>query len=163
MFLRIAVDFAGGRVQEARAGFSAEIEQVPDAARARGEDIQPARAEVDRRGGAGEVVNDLERPLDAERFDDIVLDEPELWPGLQIVDVGQLSGREVIDADDLVPVVEQAFTQVISDEPGTAGHKQSHGGTPGGMGHTNPKKTRLGRWGQSPGRVIGIIVVIPRK
>jgi hypothetical protein len=60
---------------------------------------------VDRRSRAGEVVDLVD--LDVERERDVVAKELEIAMCEQRSDVPATSGKEIVDAEDLVPSVEQ--------------------------------------------------------
>jgi hypothetical protein len=45
---------------------------------------------------------------------------------VQVFDVPQVAGDEVIDADDLVAFGEKSFAQVRTDEAGSAGDEGAH-------------------------------------
>lgn len=49
--------------------------------------------------------------------EEIRLDEGQLSAGLDIVEVGELSSREVVDHDDLVPLGDEQIDQMRTDEP----------------------------------------------
>jgi hypothetical protein len=51
-------------------------------------------------------------------MDDVVPNQFEIGPFQEVCDIGLLAGKEVIDADHVVPLVDQAFAEVRSKEPG---------------------------------------------
>ena len=63
-----------------------------------------------------------EERLVVDRLDEV------LEPGaaLEVHDVVDGAGRQVVDDDDLVAVLEQGFGQMRSDEAGSAGYERTH-------------------------------------
>ena len=78
---------------------------------------------VDRRCRAGEVVNLLD--FGHIGVDDVVADDFEVGVFQQMADVALVSREVVVDADDVVALFKQAFTQVGTDESGTTGDEYS--------------------------------------
>jgi len=78
------------------------------------------------RSGAGEIVDAID--LEFERLRDIVADELEIRVYHQMRDVAFSPGEIVIQANDFVSLVEQAFAEMGAEEAGTAGDQNSHGG-----------------------------------
>ena len=62
----------------------------------------------------------VDRARHVDELRDVAPDHPEPVALEQVLDVGGRAGQEVVDADDLVAVVEQPFAQVGSQEPGPA-------------------------------------------
>jgi hypothetical protein len=75
-------------------------------------------------GRTGKIVDPVH--LELERIDDVVPDYLEARIGSQVLDVGFPAGEEIIKADDLVTLVDQAFAQMRTQESGSAGNKYSH-------------------------------------
>ena len=75
------------------------------------------------RGRTGEIVDFVD--LDIERKGHVVAHELEPWVAVQVVDVALRAGEQVVEADHLVPLIQQAVDQVRPDEPGTAGDEDA--------------------------------------
>ena len=54
---------------------------------------------------------------------DIVTDKLKVGLADQVEHIGFLARKEVVDADDVVPVGDEALADVRAQEPGTAGDK----------------------------------------
>ena len=84
---------------------------------------------VDRARRAGPVQHVVHRPVDVDVVGDVVLDELEVAI-VQMRDVGDVAGQQVVDADDGVAAIEQRFGEVRADEAGGSGDDDaflSHG------------------------------------
>jgi len=79
---------------------------------------------VDRRGGAREVEDPVH--LQQHRLDDVVAHHLEVAVIQEVSDVGATPGVEVVEADHLVTIPEQALAEVAPDEAGSAGDEGSH-------------------------------------
>ena len=79
---------------------------------------------VDRRRRAGEVVQAI--GLEPERFGHVVAHEAETLVRGEVRDVALRATREVVEADDVVPVGEEAIAQVRADETRAAGYDATH-------------------------------------
>ena len=60
-----------------------------------------------RRRGAGEAENAID--FEQDWLDDVVADELEIAVAEQVHDVGALAAEKIVEADDFVPVLEQAL------------------------------------------------------
>jgi len=78
---------------------------------------------VDRRGGAGEVVDPVD--LHIEREADIVAHQLETWVLAQRDDVAAGAGEKVVDAQHLVAVGQQPLTEMRAQKSGAAGYEYS--------------------------------------
>ncbi len=72
-----------------------------------------------RRGGAGQVVDFVN--LQQDRLGNIVADELEIRPAQQMRDVDLLAGEEVVEADHVVPFIDQPLAQMRTQKSGAAG------------------------------------------
>ena len=77
-------------------------------------------------GRAGEVVDLVD--LELEGVDHIMANQLEVGIGKQVCDIRFPASEEVIEADDFVTFFEKSFTKMGTEEPGTAGDKDSHVG-----------------------------------
>ena len=85
------------------------------AVRADLERVQGQARVVDRAGRAGEVVDEVDGPVDPHEFGQIVVDELEL--GLaDVLDVLERPRIEVVDADHAVSLLEQELAQMRTEE-----------------------------------------------
>ena len=75
---------------------------------------------VDRARECCEVVDEVDRLVDRERLDHVVVHEGERVVS-EVVDVLQRRDDEVVDADDPVTALEQCFAEVGTEKPGAAG------------------------------------------
>ncbi len=80
---------------------------------------------MDGRGGAGEVVDLID--LEEDRLGDVVADDLEVGMGDEGVEVFAAAGEEVVEAEDLVVFVQEAFAEVGADEAGAAGDEDASG------------------------------------
>ena len=75
---------------------------------------------VDRRGGAGEIVDPIDFVIvKKDAIDDVVLDQLEVGMVEEVGDVLPFAGKEVVDAKDLV-LIDEAIAEMTSQEPGAA-------------------------------------------
>ena len=121
MLLRIAVDLARRRDQKARALGLGQPERVMGAVGADLQRVQRQAQVVDRRGGRGEVVDEVDGLVDEVRLDDVHADVHEQVGVADVLDVGQRAGLEVVHADHAVAAREQLVAQMRSEETGAAG------------------------------------------
>ena len=118
--VRVAVDLARGRRQEARAVGLGQPEHVVRAVGADLERVQRQAQVVDGARRAGEVQHQVDRLVDLEVLDEVVLDEHELVVA-QVLDVRQRPRLEVVDAEHAVAAAKQSFAKVGAEKPGPAG------------------------------------------
>ncbi len=76
---------------------------------------------VDRRGRARQIVDLVD--LDVEREGHVVADELEVRVLQQVQDVALGASEQVVGADHLMPLRQQAVDQVRAEEAGAAGDK----------------------------------------
>ena len=126
--LRVAVDLGGRGGQEARAVQLGQAERVVGAVGADLERVQRQPQVVDRRGGRGEVVDEVDRLVDEERLDDVLVQVHELGRA-DVLDVGEGAGLEVVDADHPMTAPQQLVTEVRAEETRpTRDQTGGHGG-----------------------------------
>jgi hypothetical protein len=65
--------------------------------------------------------------LELEGVADVVADEFEAFVIEEVLDVALAAGEEVVEADDFVAFVEEAFAEVGAEESGAAGNEDTHG------------------------------------
>ena len=58
-------------------------------------------------------------------MDHVVSDELEVATAEQVGDVGLLTREKVVDADDVVPHLDETVTEVAAEKTGTAGDKDA--------------------------------------
>ena len=75
---------------------------------------------VDRRRRAGEIVDFID--LDKERERDVVAHELEIGMVEKMRNIVLAAGEEIIDAQHVAALLEQAVDEVRSEEAGAAGH-----------------------------------------
>lgn len=79
---------------------------------------------VPRRGRAGKIVDLVDLKAGRQRIDDVVFDASESGIAQKGVEIVSLAGVEIIQRDDVIPVPQQAFTQMRPQEacaPGNQG------------------------------------------
>ena len=114
MHERIAVHLGRRREEEARALRLGEAERVVRAERADLERLDRQLEIVDRAGRRREVQHAVERTRDVGERRDVVLDELEPLVADQVRDVVRVAGDEVVEADDLVALGEEAVARGAS-------------------------------------------------
>ena len=112
MNLRIAVNLARRREQEARALVLRQAERVVRAVRAHLERVQRQPQVVDRARDRGEVVDDVDGLVDLDVLDGVVVSELELRPAADVRDVLETAGLEVVDADHPVVAPQQVVAEM---------------------------------------------------
>ena len=63
----------------------------------------------------------VDRAGDPDVFADVVHDEGESRLPEEMLDVGEVAGAEVVDADHFVAAIEQTVTEMRTEKSGTAG------------------------------------------
>jgi hypothetical protein len=121
----VAVDFGGGGLEDAGTGALGEAEAVHGAEEGGFGGFDGVELVVRGGGGAGEVVDLVD--LELEGVADVVADEFEAVVVEEVLDVAFSAGEEVVEADDFVAFVEEAFAEVGAEEAGSAGDEDAHG------------------------------------
>ena len=88
---------------------------------------------MDGAGGAGQVVDLVD--LDIQRKGDVVAHELEAGVVEQVGDVVLGAGEEVVDAEHVVALGQQAVAQVAAQKAGAAGDEDALGGVVVALGH----------------------------
>jgi hypothetical protein len=109
--LRVAVHLAGRGEQEARPLELREPERVVGPVRADLQGVQGHPQVVDRAGQRGEVVDDVDRLLELEVLDHVVVQEDEVVVP-DVLDVPERAGDQVVDADHPRVAAEQVLAQM---------------------------------------------------
>src|SRR3954452_8157422 len=125
MDLGIAVDLRRRGQQEAGALGLREAECVVGAVGADLERVQRQARVVDRAGRRGHVVHEIDRLVDVVVRRDVRLDEAEVVAVLDVRDVVEIAGLEVVHADDAVALRDQVIAEVRAQEAGSAGYETS--------------------------------------
>ena len=76
-----------------------------------------------RRGGASQVVDFVD--LQQNRLCDVVADQLEVRAVEQMGDVRLLAGEKIVQADDVMPSLQQPFAEVGAEKTGPAGNENS--------------------------------------
>ncbi len=121
MHLRVAVDLARRREQEASALELREAERV---VRPVGADLQRLQRQpqvVDRARRAREVVDEVDRLVDPDLVRQVARDEDELVAAV-VLDVRERARLEVVDTDDAMALGEQRIREVGAKKAGAAGY-----------------------------------------
>ena len=118
--LGVAVDLARRGEQEPRALELRETESVVRPVRAGLQRVQRHPQVVDRARERGEVVHEVDRLVDPDLLDHVVIHERERVVA-QVIDVLERRRLEVVDADHPVPAPEQRLAEVGAEEARAAG------------------------------------------
>jgi hypothetical protein len=121
MLVRVAVDLAGGREQEARALVLGHAQRVMRPVAADLQRVQRQAQIVDRRGRRGEVVDEVEGLIHVVGVDDVEVEVDEALAVADVLDVRQRPRLQVVHADDPVSAREQLVAQVRAEKAGAAG------------------------------------------
>ena len=123
MDLGIAVDFAGRGLQHLRPAALGHAQHV-DRPHHRGlHRLDGIVLVVARRGGAGQVVDLVDLQQDRQRH--VVANQLEVRPAEQMGDVRLLAGEEVVEADHVVPLLDQPLAEVRAEKAGAAGDQNA--------------------------------------
>src|SRR4051794_2615465 len=129
MDLRVAVHLARRGQQEPRPMRLGQPQRVVRPVRADLQRVQRQAQVVDRRRRRGQVVDEVDRLLDEVRLDDVGLHEHELRRA-DVLDVGQRTGLDVVDADHAMSAAQELVAQMRPQEPRATGHEAGgHGAT----------------------------------
>ena len=74
---------------------------------------------MDRRGRAGEIVDLVD--LHIEREGDVVADQFEVLVVKEMLDIAARAGEEIVDADNVRAVRQQALAEMRTEKAGAAG------------------------------------------
>ena len=120
MDLGIAVDLAGGGEDEARAHVGGQRQKVARAEHARQHRVDRVCLVMGRRGGARQIEDRVDPQRDRHAIDHVGIDDAEAGLSLQVPEVFDASGTEVVDNGDATAFGEQCVAQVRPNESGTA-------------------------------------------
>jgi hypothetical protein len=123
MDLRVAVDLARRGEQEARALELCEAERVVRSVRARLQRVQRHPHVVDGARERGEMEDEVDRLLDGEVLDHVVVHVAERVVA-EMLDVRERGGLQVVEADHAVAALEQRLAEVGSEEARAAGDER---------------------------------------
>ncbi len=125
--LRVPVDFRSRRKQVRRTLGLCETQRVVGAERADLEGLNRHLEVVARRRRACEVEHGIDVARDPDIVRDVMFHEREAGQSKQVLDVGVVPGREVVDGDNLVATTEQLVGEVRSQEASSTGdHHAGH-------------------------------------
>jgi hypothetical protein len=136
----IAVDLAGGRLEEPGPVVARQLEGMVGAVAVDHEGFDRVAAVAFRAGGTGEVVDTVElfhREFGAERLAHVLREELEVVVPMVVIEVGGDPGEEVVGDDDGVTLLQEAIDEVAADEAGAAGNEDVHEG-PSALGVPPP-------------------------
>src|SRR5271166_4347682 len=105
---------------------------------------------VDRAGGAGEMEHVLHRAVDLHRLGDVVLQKPEAGVIGQMIDVPPRSRQQIVDADDLMPLGEEALAEMRANKAGSSSNDGSQRSPP----DMNPSSDTKNREKSFPGHLM---------
>ena len=116
----IAVDFAGGRLQDFCAAALGQAEHANGTEDGRFDGLDRIVLIVAWCGGTSEIVDFVD--FQKERMDNIVTEQLEIWTFEQMNNVGFLAGEEIIGADDIVARIDEPLAQMRAQKARSAGH-----------------------------------------
>ena len=123
---RVAVDL-GSRSQKQPGAFGArQSQRVVSAQRADFEGLNRQFEVIHRRGGRGEVEDEIHRAVDEDAFGDVLLAIGKRR-GIDVGDVVGVAGDEVVDRDNFVAFGQTTVAQMGAEKPGAAGDDDTHG------------------------------------
>jgi hypothetical protein len=117
--LRIAIDFAGGGLQDFCAGALGQSQHIDRAMHAGFGRLDRVDAILHRGGRTGQIVDLVH--LDIEGEGHVVAHIVEIGPAEQLGEVALRSGEEIVDAQHVMPLRHQPVAQMRSQETGPAG------------------------------------------
>ena len=106
----VAIDLAGGGLEDLGPGALGQAQHVDGAEHAGLGRLHGVELVVDGRGGAGQVVDLVH--LDVERKADVVAHQLEVRVVEQVRDVAPASGEEIVDAEHVVAFLQQEGAKV---------------------------------------------------
>src|SRR5919197_314139 len=121
---RVAIDLARRGEEEACPLVLRQAERVVRPVGADLERVERHAQVVDRAGEGGQVEDDVQRLLDLDVLDDVVIDEDEVVVA-DVLDVAERARLEVVDADHAVAACQQVLAKVRAEEPRAPGHDRS--------------------------------------
>jgi hypothetical protein len=130
---RVAIDLAGGGLEDPGAQALGQAEHVDGAVHAGLGGLHRVVLVVDGAGRAGQVVDLVH--LDKQRKGDVVAHQLEAGVVEQVRDVVLGAGEEVVDTEHVVPFGQQAVAQVAAQKAGAAGDEDALGGVVVALGH----------------------------
>ena len=122
--LRVPVDLGGRGEQEASPFSLCQSECVVGPQAADLERLDRELEVVDRAGGRGEVQDAVDVLVEEERDGDVVFDQPKAVERLQMFGIFTGTRDEVVDADDVVTVFEEALGEVGAEKARSAGNDE---------------------------------------
>ena len=123
MHLRIAVNFAGRRLQNLCPATLGEPQHIDRAQHRRLHRLDRIVLVVARSGRAGQVENLVD--LEHDRLRDIVPNQIEIRPVQEMGDICLLACEKIVDADDVVPVIDEPLAQMRAEKTGPAGDENA--------------------------------------
>src|SRR5581483_8589231 len=107
-----AVDLAGRGQEVAGALRQRQSDRLDRAEAADLERLDAQSQVLRRRRRTGQVHDEVDRAVDVDAGGDVPPDEGEVGPADQVGDVVLPAGAEVVDADDIIPPVDQRVADV---------------------------------------------------
>jgi hypothetical protein len=117
MHLGVAVALGGGGVEEAGGIFAGDVEGVDGTCGAYEESLGTETGVVGGAGRRGKVEDEIDLAW-VEGPGDVLLEEAEAAFALEVTEVGEFAGAEVIDTDDRVSRGKQSVTKVRAEKAG---------------------------------------------
>ena len=129
----VAIDLGGGGLEDPGAQAFGQAQHVDGAVHTGLGGLNRVVLVVDGAGGAGQVVDLVD--LHVKREGDVVAHELEAGVVEQVRDVVLGAGEEVVGAEHVVPLLQQAVAEVAAQEPGAAGDEDALRGVAVALGH----------------------------
>jgi len=126
MDFRVAIHLAGGGLKDPRAGALGQPQHIDRAMHAGLGGLHRIVLIVNRRCRTRQVVDHVH--LDIEREGHIVTHPLKVRVVEQMGDVVLGAGEEVVEADDIMTIVQQAVAEMRAEEAGAAGDERANAG-----------------------------------
>lgn len=117
----IAVDLAGARQEDSCATSFCHAEHVDRTHDRRFDRFDGVELIVSGRGWAGHVIDLVDFEEDRQGY--VVPDQFKIWSAQKVSDILLLSGKEIVEANHIVPVIDQAFAHMGTEESGAASYE----------------------------------------
>jgi hypothetical protein len=122
MYLRVAVDLGRRGEEEAGALLLRQPQRVPGADRPDLEGLDGQLEIVDRRGGGGEVQDEIHWAGHMDEMRDVAPEELEAGLGQEVGDVVRGAGEKAVEAHHLVAPPQEGLAEVAAEETAATRH-----------------------------------------
>lgn len=123
MDARVAIDLTCRSMHEPAPLLDRQAQHLLGADRADTERLHRQPRIPRRRSGTGEVEDEIDFPVDHERFTDVLTAEGEPCIIDQMTDIPFVSSAQIVDRHNLVPIGKKTLAEMRAKEPGAAGYE----------------------------------------